>query len=523
MAGRSLGRAAVVVAGCYVLSNVAGFVARLLINARFGAGPAQDAFRAAFVIPDLLFNLLAGGALASAFIPVYVARLSKGETALAWCLARRVGLIVFAALTILALLAALFAQPLIRHVVARQFSAEQIVLTASLMQIMLIATVVFGVSGLLMGLLQSNGDFLAPAVAPSLYQIGMIVGATALGSLGIHGLAIGVVLGALLHLGVQLPGLMRVAHAAQITIDHQPSAVGADLHQVLTLMPPRLLGLGAVQLNHLVNTTLASGFSGGVSAFNNAFAILVLPIAAIGQAIGTVIFPSLSAHIARGERAQFASAFVRALSFVITLSLPAAAGLIVLGEPLIRLLFERGAFDARATTWVAFALSWLALGLPAHVALELVTRAFYALKDSLRPALVAVFSVGLNIAMSVAFYRAFEALGWLPFGGLGLANALATIAETSVLYGALARREPRVRMRSVFIPLGKASLATLVMALFIRGWLFAVGDGALATLAAVGLGGGVYFSAALALRAEEAISALSVIRRRILVRAQRPA
>jgi putative peptidoglycan lipid II flippase len=523
MAGRSLGRAAIVVAGFYVLSNVAGFVARLLINARFGAGPEQDAFRAAFVIPDLLFNILAGGALASAFIPVYVARLSKGEAALAWRLARRVGLIVFATLATLALLAALFARPLIQHVVARQFSAEQVILTASLMQIILIATVVFGVSGLLMGVLQSNGNFLAPAIAPSLYQLGMIVGATVLGELGIHGLAIGVVFGALMHLGVQLPGLLCIARAIQITSDYRPLALEADLRQVLVLMSPRLLGLGAVQLNHLVNTTLASGFSGGVSAFNNAFAILVLPVAAIGQAIGTVIFPSISAHITRGERAQFASAFVRALSIVITLSLPAAAGLIVLGEPLIRLLFERGAFDAQATTWVAFALSWLALGLPAHAALELVTRAFYALKDSLRPALAAILSVGLNIAMSMAFYRTFEALGWLPFGGLGLANALATIAETGILYGALAKREPRVRMRSVLIPLGKASLATLVMALLIRGWLFAVGDGALATLAAVGLGCVVYFGASFALRNEEAVLVLSAIRQRIFLRAQRPA
>jgi putative peptidoglycan lipid II flippase len=521
MAGRSLGRAAAVVAGFYVLSNITGFIARLLINARFGAGAAQDAFRAAFVIPDLLFNVLAGGALASAFIPVYIARMSKGEAAVAWRLARSVGFIVCALLACLALLAAWFAQPLIQNVVARQFDADQVALTASLMRVMLIATVVFGASGLFMGLLQANGHFLAPAVAPSLYQLGMIIGATALSAYGIHGLALGVVCGALMHLGIQLLDLWRIARASEQASNDAPAEIGADLRQVFTLMPPRVLGLGAVQLNNLVNTALASGFRGGVSAFNNAFAILVLPIAAIGQAIGTVIFPAISAHAARSEQEQFARAFVRAMNGVIALSLPAAAGLIVLGEPLIRLLFERGAFDAQATGWVAFALGWLALGLPAHAALELVTRAFYALKDSLRPALAAALSVGLNIAMSIAFYRAFEALGWLPFGGLGLANALATTVETGVLYAVLTKRAPQIAIRPVITALRTAGLATLAMALVLRGWLILAGDGAAATLAAVVLGVGAYFGAALLLRSEEALLALGALRRSIAAQAQR--
>lgn len=331
MSRRSLARSAAIVGGFYVLSNIAGFVARLLINARFGAGAEQDAFRAAFVIPDLMFNVLAGGALASAFIPVYVGRLSRGETDIAWRLARAVAQVVFGVLSALAIMAAASAPALIQHVVARQFGPAQVALTASLMRIMLLATVIFGVSGLLMGVLQSNDAFLAPAVAPSMYQLGMILGATVLSSLGVYGLAVGVVLGALMHMGVQLPSLRAVmqlsssaapAHGAQ-RIDH---AIRSDLRQILALMPPRMLGLGAVQLNSLVNTTLASGISGGVSAFNNAFAILVLPIAVIGQAVGTALFPAISAHAARGEGALFAASFTRAINVVIALSLPAAVG-----------------------------------------------------------------------------------------------------------------------------------------------------------------------------------------------------
>ncbi len=516
MPRRSLARSAAIVGGFYVVSNIAGFVARLLINARFGTGAEQDAFRAAFVIPDLMFNVLAGGALASAFIPVYVTRLSRGETDMAWRLARAVMLIVFAVLTALASGAAMLAPALIQHVVARQFDTEQVMLTASLMRIMLLATVIFGVSGLMMGVLQSNDAFLAPAIAPSLYQLGMILGATALSSFGIHGLAIGVVLGSLMHLGVQLPSLRSascIAQSVDMPLDAE-HGIHTDLRQILLLMPPRMLGLGAVQINTLVNTTLASGVQGGVSAFNNAFAIMILPIAVIGQAIGTVLFPSISAHAARGERDLFARAFTQALNTVIVLSLPAAVGLIMLGQPLIRLLFERGAFDARSTEWVAFALAWLAVGLPAHAALELVTRAFYALKDSVRPAMLAVFSVVVNIILSLILYQAFAQAGWPPFGGLALANAIATVLEVAVLYALLARREVRIRPRSTLIALGKGGLAAVAMGLALWGWTRLAGNGTIATVAAMVAGALVYLGAALALRSEEAWFAVGMMRKR---------
>lgn len=523
MSGRSLARSAAYVGGFYVLSNITGFVARLLINARFGTGAEQDAFRAAFVIPDLLFNLLAGGALASAFIPVYVARLSAGQTEQAQRLTRAVARLVFLGLTALALVAGLFAPALISNVVARQFSPEQVALTASLMRIMLVSTVIFGVSGLLMGVLQSNGAFIAPALAPSLYQFGMILGATVLSGLGAHGLAVGVVLGSLLHLGIQIPTLRAIsqttptvdpARHAQAAAHDGPRALREDIRQIVTLMPPRVLGLSAVQINNLVNTTLASGIAGGVSTFNNAFAIMILPLAVIGQAIGTVLFPSISAHAARGERDAFAQALTRALNAALMLSLPAVVGLVVLGQPLIRLLFERGAFDARSTEWVAFALAWLAIGLPAHAALELVTRAFYALKDSLRPALLAVVSMIINVALSLILFRLFAEIDWLPFGGLALANSIATLVEVLVLYALLVRREPRVRLRSTLVALGKGALAAMAMGIALIGWLALTGASTLATVSAMLIGAAVYFGAAFVLRSEEARFAMGVVRRR---------
>ena len=202
----SLINASLVIAASYVVSNLAGFVTRALIHAQFGQGLEQDAYRLAFNIPDLLFNLLAGGALASAFIPTYASRLAQGQHAQAWRLAKRVALMVMLIVGAVAAVAALAAPWLIQHVIAPDASAKAQLLTAALMRVLLISTVIFGLSGLLMGLLQSNGNFLAPALAPVLYNGGQIFGALVLAPIfGVHGLAYGVVLGALLHLAVQAP------------------------------------------------------------------------------------------------------------------------------------------------------------------------------------------------------------------------------------------------------------------------------------------------------------------------------
>lgn len=530
-------RAALVVAGGLVLSNLTGFLARILIARAFGTGAENDAFRAAFRIPDLLYTLLAGGALGSAFIPTFTTYLATGYAAHAWALARAVAIRVFLVLGAVALGVMALAPLVIRAGIVPGFAPEQADLTAALMRVMLISTVIFSVSGLLMGVLQSNGTFLAAAFAPSLYNLGMIIGATLLNGFGIYGLAYGVVLGALLHLAVQLPALRNVlkTDGGQKTEDGQeirpPSSVSGlpssassaalpslstDLNQILRLMGPRVLGLGAVQVNFIVNTRLASQMqTGAVSALDTAFAIMILPLAAIAQSIGTALFPEISKHAARGEKAEFAQAVSKALNVTLALSAPAALGLALLGEPLIRILFQRGAFDAQSTHYVAVALAWFALGLIGHAALELVARAFYALKDSARPALLSALSMVLNVVMSVLFSRVFAAWGWLPFGGLALALSLSTLIEVIVLFLLLERRAPEISLRPTMIALGKSLVATAVMGLAIYGWLRVAGAGEIATVLAMVIGGAVYFAAAYLLRSEEAHWVIGFVRRRI--------
>ncbi len=189
--------------------------------------------------------------------------------------------------------------------------------------------------------------------------------------------------------------------------------------------------------------------AGALSAVTYTFAIMILPQAAIAQAIGTVLFPSISAHAVKGERAEFVNTITRAINVIILLSAAATVGLIVLGQPLITLLFQRGRFDAQDTSEVAFALACFSVGLVAHSVLEVVTRGFYALKDTARPVALSVASMGLNVILSIVLVGVFRNAGWYAFGGLALANAIATWIETIVRMSCL----PSANHACHFIPL----------------------------------------------------------------------
>ncbi|MCX6018582.1 MAG: murein biosynthesis integral membrane protein MurJ [Chloroflexi bacterium] len=497
----SLASAALIIAASYVVSNLAGFVARALINARFGTSIEQDAFRLAFNIPDLLFNLLAGGALASAFIPTYTGRLAAGEGTLARRLALRVMLLTTLGIGLIAALAALTAPALVDAFIAPGLPANGRALTAELMRIMLLSTLIFSVSGLCMGILQSNGNFLAPAIAPVLYNGGQILGAAALAArFGAHGLAWGVVIGALAHLLVQIPAVLRILRTP---ITNDASNISSDLRYILRAMPLRMIGSGAVYVNNIVRDNLASRVSAGaVSALNSAFATMILPQAVIAQAIGAALFPTISAHAARGERDEFARTLTRAINIVIALAVPATAGLLVLGKPLIALLFQRGRFDAQSTQAVGLALAMSGLGLVGHCVLELVTRAFYALKDNRPPMLLGLASVALNIALSLLLLPLASRWIHMPYVALALSNAIATTVETAVLYVMLTRRTPAIRFGDALRETARSLVAATGMALTALGTLHGLGGGALATLAALATAAVAYLALAFILRSE---------------------
>ena len=402
----------------------------MVIAARVGVGPELDAYLAAFRVPDFIFYLVAGGALASAFIPTFTARLTndaasgRGEEP-AWRLASAVITLVLAITTVLALLAALFSRPLIAHVIAPGFSPEQQALTARLMTIMLLAPIFFGVSGILMGILQSYQHFFAPALAPVLYNVMILLAAWFLVPLmGVYGLAVGVAVGAAAHLLVQAPALLRRRPRYTLTFDLD----NPDVRQVIRLMGPRMLGLAAVQINFLVNANLASRLpTGSLSALNYAWLLMLLPQGVIAQGIATAIFPTLSAQAARGDLPSLRATLNAALRAVIWLTAPATAGLFMLRVPIIQVLLQRGNFTAEATTMTAYALAFFAFGLAAHSLLEVVTRAFYALHDTWTPVKIGLAAMAVNLALSLLLLRP------LSFGGLALANTVATTLEALAL------------------------------------------------------------------------------------------
>jgi putative peptidoglycan lipid II flippase len=416
----------------FVISRVLGLAREMIIGARFGTSGELDAYLAAFRLPDIIFQLVAGGALGSAFIPTFTAHLTRGDERAAWRLASSVINLVLVLLTAIALLASLFAGPLVAHVIAPGFSAPQQALTAELLRGLLISTVIFGVSGLVMGILNSYQHFFAPALAPAVYNLGIILGAWFLAPQhGARGLVVGAVSGAAWHLLVQMPPLLnrRPRYVPTLGLS-QP-----DVREVGRLMAPRVLGLAVVQLNFLVNTILASRLpEGSLSALNFGWLLMLLPQGVVAQSIATAAFPTFSALVAEDKRAEMRAVFGSTLRAILFLAIPASVGLFALRVPLTRMLLERGAFDRRSTAAVGVALAFYAWGLVGHSVVEISARAFYALHDTRTPVAIGVGAMALNIVLSLLL------MGPLLHGGLALANTLATSLEMVVMLLLLRRR-----------------------------------------------------------------------------------
>ncbi len=477
----------------FILSNLTGLVRQILVTQAFGTTGEIDAFNAASTFPDLIFSLIAGGALASAFVPTLTGFLSREDRQGAWRLSSAVANLVFLLLLAASLASVLMAPQIVRYLLAPDFSLAQQALTVSLMRVLLIAPVIFGVSGLLMGILNSHQVFLWPALAPSMYWLGMILGVIFLvPAKGIFGLAWGAVGGAALHLLVQLPGLLRLpARRYFATLGRGFPAV----REVARLMGPRLLGVAVVQLNFVVNTILATGQPvGSLSSIKYAWAIMTMPQVVIAQAIAIAALPTFSSQAARGELGHMRHSLAATLRGVLLLSVPATVGLILLREPIISLAFQRGEFTAQSTDMVAWALLWYTAGLVGHSVVEIVSRAFYALHDTKSPVFIGAAAMSLNLLFSLAFSALFLRIGWMPHGGLALANSLATFLEMIGLLLLMRRRLSGLEGRRVLAGSLQAGAASLGMGLVIWIWLGLVSSWPvwLTLLGGMALGFGIY-------------------------------
>ena len=502
---RTIARAATLVMVFFALSRGLGLVRDVVIAAQFGTSPQYDAYLAAFKLPDFLFNVISGGALGSAFLPVFAGYLAKEDERGAWELVSAVLNWLLLISVSVAALAAIFAPQLVRSVIAPGFTdPAQIALTAEIMRILLVSTVIFGVSGLFMGVLNAYQHFLLPALAPVMYNLFIIAGAWFLGPVwGVRGLAAGVVAGAAAHLLIQLPGL------AHFKARYLPTfAVHSDgLQQVARLMAPRMLGLAAVQFNFVWDTILASWLTAGsLAGLDYGRRLMLLPQGIIAQSVAAASFPTFSTLGAAEAWDDLQQAFIATLRGVIFLAIPSAVGLLMLGQPIVQLLYQRDAFDAHSTQATVWGLTFYTLGLVSHSAVEILTRVFYALKNTKIPVLVGVASMLVNVVLSWALMNAFAWQGWAAHGGIALASSIAVTVEMVWLAALLRRLPGTLSLRPITVPVLKMLLAGTVMALALWGVLRALNGASPWVLAPVGIavGAGVYAAAALLFGMDEA-------------------
>lgn len=435
-------KSTLIVAVFFGLEKVLGFVRQILIARQFGLSAELDAFNAANNLPDLLFALISGGALAIAFIPVLTETLQKQDRQAAWDLFSRIGNLVFLVTGGIALVLALLAGPLVTRVVTPGFSPAQQHLVTNIMRLDLITTLVFSLSGLVIAGLQANEHFLLPAMAPAMYDLGMLFGVLVLApeagvrlgpvtlpafGMGVYGLVYGGIIGSLMFLLIQIPGLVIYKFHWTPSIDlHHPG-----VRKVLRLMGPRVLTVLFIQLVFIATDNIASWLvPGSVSAIVYGWLFMQVPETLIGTAIGTVLLPTISQQVARDQVDLFSQSLNKAFRIILALTIPVAVLVIVGIRPVVGIL----GFDPASTDLVVWVARGFMVGLLAHSLIEVASRAFYAQQNALVP-------LGASFFATVTFIILAVLLGYtLGAAGIALANGLAYSGEALLLWYLLHRR-----------------------------------------------------------------------------------
>ena len=449
IASRNLARAGMIVSGAFLASRLLGWLRIVVITNIYPTGPDLDAFFAAFRIPDLLFQLVAAGALSSALIPIISGLFATDEHARAWRVVSTVANLVLVALLVLGVIV-LVAAPVIIPAITPGFTQAQWDETVELTRIMVLSPIFLALGAVATSVLNSGGRFAAAAVAPIVYNLAIIGSALILGSsMGITGLAIGVVAGAIGHFLVQVGPVRRMGfrYTPRVDLDDRQS------RKALVLMAPRAVGLGASQITFLVVTSLASTLgTGAITSLTVAFTLLQIPIGVIGVPLGVVVFPSLSREAAVGRDVAYVDLLTRALRLLVYVMVPIGALAAILSQQSVDLLFDYGNYDQAALTMTADALVFFLIGLAAHSLIAVLARAFYARQDTLTPVLAAVGAVVINTTLAIAL------VGPMGLDGVALAIAVAAWVEAIALIVVLDRRI------SIFRPavLGRVGIESLV-------------------------------------------------------------
>ena len=404
-----LARTSLLVGFLFLLDKILAFARAALSLDRFGLTHQFDAFNAANNLPDLLFALISGGAIAMAFIPVLSETLTLDGRSALWDVFSRVANLAFIATGTTAILVAVFAEQIVKAEVGITpgFTSELQDLVIELMRLNLVGTLIFSISGLVMAGLQANQHFLFPALAPIMYNVGQLFGVIFLAPrFGVHGLVYGAMIGAALHLLIQIPGLLKYKFrwTPSLTINN-PKVV-----ESLKLVGPRLLTVFMIQLMFVARDNLASrlGQEGAVSALTFGWMIMQVPETILGTAIATALLPTLSEHATRGNWDEFRQTIEKALRILISLTLPIAAVMAAGIHPLVRLVFGLGEADASFLTWTTRVYLITLCGYSIH---EVAARAFYARKEALYPLVAIAIRLAIYLTIGVSAVTFFQEFG----------------------------------------------------------------------------------------------------------------
>ncbi len=482
----SVAKSAGIVSIAVMFSRVLGLVREVIFANFFGASFLNDAFQAAFTIPNTLRDLFAEGALSAAFVKVFTDyQILKSEEE-AWKLASLVLNALVVILSVITLLGIIFA-PFIVSIVAKGFPPEKAALTVILTRIMFSYILFVAMAALAMGVLNTKGNFGIPASASTVFNIvsislglgmaywlsggGWIVpGKNEIASDAAQWAMIGMSIGTLVAGASQF--LMQVPSLIKVGFRFIPILNFADegVRKVARLMAPAIIGTSAVQINVLVNLAIVSQIDGGRSWLGYAFRLMQFPIGVFGVAIGTASIPILSRLASQQNFGEFRNTLSSSIKLVFLLTLPSACGLIILGEPIIRLIYARGAFQEADVPMTAYALAAYAIGLTGYAAIKILSPAFYALDNAKTPMIIALCSIVVNAFASYFFMQIFSNYGVSPkypygYGHIGVALATSCVALVNFFALALMmkKRIKHINGREIFASFIKIAIASAIM------------------------------------------------------------
>lgn len=544
----SVARSAGIVSIAVMFSRVLGLVREMLFARFFGAGFLYDAYVVAFRIPNVLRDLFAEGALSVAFVKVFSDyQINKGEKE-AWRLASLVLNLLAVVMSVICIVGIIFSREFVGFIAAG-FSPEKAALATTLTQIMFPFIMLVALAALAMGVLNTKGVFGVPASASTVFNIVSILFGLGLAyylsgggwtrspdkalipddasQWAIIGMAIGTLLGGAAQFLMQVPSLLRVGFRFSPLLSFTDEGV----RKVMALMGPAIIGTSAVQINVMINTYFVSGIEGANSWLSYSFRLMQLPIGLFGVAVGTAAIPVMSRLATQGKTKELRDTISSSMNLVFLMTLPSACGLIVLGEPIVRLIYEGGEFDAADTSMTAMALAGYAVGLTGYAAIKILSPAFYALNDAKTPMMISLASIAVNLAACYALREWLSNFGATPetpsgYGhvGVALATSLVALVNFFALALILRGRIKRLNGRDVLFSFVKIAAASAVMSAAAYGVYFLLtrnfGTAGLPIQLAeafvpIAVGAIVFAIAAKLLKVRELEQAIGMIRRKL--------